>query len=129
MRPPAFRHAYARAASLFLTVVFLVFSGHVAAAQQDFAASGSDRPSISLIRVEEPITPTTTDYINRALAEAVEAGSNALVVFSLVDKRIASLLLREAPVLRRTPQSTRRRGFVRAVLRVRGSWKYAATPT
>ncbi len=69
-----------RWSTLFLTVVFLVFTGHVAAAQQDFAASGSDRPSISLIRVEEPITPTTTDYINRALAEAVEAGSNALVV-------------------------------------------------
>ncbi|MEX2467312.1 MAG: nodulation protein NfeD [Gemmatimonadota bacterium] len=38
------------------------------------------RASVSVIRVEEPITPTTNDYIRRALAEASERGSAALVV-------------------------------------------------
>jgi len=41
------------------------------------SASGS---TVHLIRIEEPITPTTTDYIQRALDEALDQGSEALLI-------------------------------------------------
>ncbi len=44
------------------------------------AAAAQDSASVSLLRVEEPITPTTTDYITRGLGEAVERGSDLLLI-------------------------------------------------
>jgi membrane-bound serine protease (ClpP class) len=50
----------------------------------DTAPAEPGRPTettpVLLIRVEEAISPTTTNYIRRALAEAVERGSPALVI-------------------------------------------------
>lgn len=37
-------------------------------------------PTISLVRVTEPITPTTNDYLRRALAEARVQGARALLI-------------------------------------------------
>ncbi len=46
------------------------------AAQEDAAG----RPPVSLIRVEGPITPVTTNYIRRGIAEATEREAAALVI-------------------------------------------------
>lgn len=48
--------------------------------QDDARARNLDRPSVALIRVEEAISPTTTNYITRGIAEARERGSVALVI-------------------------------------------------
>jgi len=39
-----------------------------------------EQPAVSLIRVEGPISPTTTNYIGRALELAREAGAPALII-------------------------------------------------
>lgn len=42
--------------------------------------SDQEPPSVTLIRVEGPIGPTTTNYVSRGLSEAMERGSLALVI-------------------------------------------------
>lgn len=49
-------------------------------AQADTAARAGGASSVSLIRIEGPITPITTNYLTRGLAEAEERGSTALIV-------------------------------------------------
>lgn len=44
------------------------------------APAGGEAATVSLIRVEEAISPTTTNYIVRAIARARERGSAALVI-------------------------------------------------
>lgn len=44
------------------------------------SGSGSTGPVVSLIRVDGPISPTTTNYITRALALAQDTDSRALVI-------------------------------------------------
>ncbi|MDX1567359.1 MAG: nodulation protein NfeD [Longimicrobiales bacterium] len=59
-------------------LVFLAFAALFWAVEgQERASSGS---TIHLIRVEEPITPTSTDYIRRALEEARDGGAEALLI-------------------------------------------------
>ena len=41
---------------------------------------GSPRPYVSVIRVDGPISPVTTNYIRRGVSEARESGSSLLVV-------------------------------------------------
>jgi membrane-bound serine protease (ClpP class) len=62
------------------TLGFVAFAPLLLGAQEPPAASGDDRPVVSRVRVEEPITPTTHDYVTRALEEASARGSTALVI-------------------------------------------------
>ena len=47
-------------------------------AQEALSTAGGAR--VSLIRVDEPITPTTNDYVRRAIAETLEMGASALII-------------------------------------------------
>lgn len=49
-------------------------------AEPQVEREGGTTPSVTAIRVEEPVTPTTNDYIRRALDEAAARGSNALLI-------------------------------------------------
>jgi membrane-bound serine protease (ClpP class) len=46
----------------------------------DTVPPGTEDPTVTLIRIEGPISPVTTNYITRALNRAREAGSEALVI-------------------------------------------------
>ncbi|MDZ7780205.1 MAG: nodulation protein NfeD [Gemmatimonadota bacterium] len=55
----------------------------VVSVQDTQAAAGTDdttAPSVSVIRIEEPVTPTTNDYIRRAIEEATARGADALLI-------------------------------------------------
>lgn len=58
------------------TVLLVLLSG----AQSDSASPAAGRPAVSLIRVEGPITPITTNYVTRAITQARERGSIGLVI-------------------------------------------------
>lgn len=66
--------------ALLLAVALLAGAAVPGEVWQERAVSDSDSVAVSMIRVEEPITPTTYDYITRALAEATELGSSALLI-------------------------------------------------
>ncbi len=63
-----------------LATVFLALWAFPAGAQEDSVVSGPDGPSVSLIRVEEPITPITTNYITRGIARTAARGSACLII-------------------------------------------------
>lgn len=82
-------------ATLLFAAIFLALALPRPAAAQDTAGSGepvrepatadsagsaAGTSGISLVRVEEPITPTTTDYLVRALGVASARGSTLLLV-------------------------------------------------
>src|SRR5690625_7723772 len=59
--------------------IFLLF----AAWMMDVAAKPMDQPlstAVTLIHVQGPISPTTTNYIVRGIASAKEAGHAALII-------------------------------------------------
>ncbi len=62
-----------------LAMAVLALWAVAAPAQEDTLDSGTAGP-VSLIRVEEPITPTTTNYITRGIARAADRGSACLVI-------------------------------------------------
>lgn len=56
-------------------ILMTLLTGRVSALQTD-----SSEPVVSLIRVEEAIGPTTTNYISRGIDRAVENGSVCLII-------------------------------------------------
>lgn len=58
----------------------LVAAGWQEPVSDSTTSGSSSTATVHVIRIEEPVTPTTTDYIRRALAEARDAGSEALLV-------------------------------------------------
>ncbi len=74
---------HATGLALLAVAFLLILDPRGLAAQEDTAEARADRPAasrVTLIRLEEPITPTTTDYITRALAVSREDGAACLVI-------------------------------------------------
>ncbi|MFW6199164.1 MAG: ATP-dependent Clp protease proteolytic subunit, partial [Gemmatimonadota bacterium] len=59
-------------------LAFLIFALLFGSVESQELASSD--PTVRLVRVEEPITPTSTDYIRRALDEARDADAEALLI-------------------------------------------------
>lgn len=60
--------------------LFIVISSVLLSIQSDTDITVTEKPVVSLIRVEEVISPTTTNYITRGISRAKENGSICLII-------------------------------------------------
>ena len=68
-----------RALSLYLAALILL-TASLATAQEPLGPEQGRGPHVAVFSIEGPIGPATTDYLERAMAEAVEAGAQLFII-------------------------------------------------